>query len=166
MDIVDDIICIINNKYDSKNNYIMPISIIIFEYNYTKCYDCDLAFEEIYKCGGCDVFRCKFHHFVNSVKNMCIKCQNDNMIIPNEYHDLYKCIKCNIGALYGYINNIILCTKCTLIYKIEYPNIINFGSYCTVFLSGIPCCGTGWFKNNNNKCSKHKNDDSNYNYCL
>jgi hypothetical protein len=166
MDFVDNIITTITNYDDSKNKYDCSLQLIIVEYTYSKCHDCKVLLkEEDYKCNNCDLIRCKFHHTVNADDNSCVECQSD--IIKNSanyFRDM--CKYCSGRALFGFVNDIMLCKWC-VVYKNEYPNIINFSCYCDYKIGSKRCCGTGWFTDkitNKNYCIKHKNENCDYNY--
>lgn len=182
---VNDLINLFSN-YPKNNQHTIPTQLIIYDYMYTKCYDCNLLLNnelndnenkiiikcientETYKCEGCDIYRCKFHHFVNTAKTRCVECQfKKYRMYPLFYNQLYTCIFCNNPALIGYVDNIILCEKCHCRDKNKYVNIINFSDWCDVKINNNRCCGTGWYRNNiGSFCIKHKNNDSTYNYFI
>ena len=38
------------------------------------CYNCKLQKNTVYKCGYCDVWRCKYHRNINSCVKYCVEC--------------------------------------------------------------------------------------------
>jgi len=169
MDLIDNIADTINDFKKLTNNQLLlnytkiPLQMIIIEYIYLKCHDCYKLLvkeDEKYKCRGCDVFRCKFHHFVCGIKKMCIVCQDKKEIPAYKiYNDVYTCIQCKNSAEYGFVDNVILCRECAFKSSdSKYIKIISFDIYC----QKDKCCGTGWFINKSDKkkyCLKHKDDD-------
>lgn len=167
MDFVDDVINVIKNKDDQKIKYTIPLQWLIFEYGYSTCYDCKIMLIKDYECKKCNIIRCRFHHFVNSISTVCVECYKEDIGYSTSlYHRLYNCIYCKEAALYGYVDVVILCKRCYNNNKEQFPNIICFADYCDKKL-GYQCCGTGWFKDKTTKqtaCLKHKNENCDYYY--
>jgi hypothetical protein len=133
---------------------------------YFICYDCDKLLEDYFECSGCNIIRCRFHHFVNSEYGICIECQY-NIVINDHVIDkmLYKCKYCNSYAYHGYIDDIILCSLHSN--ERECTDIIYFGQYCKYAEKSKKCIGSGWYRDKtNNKlyCTKHKNENCAYNF--
>jgi hypothetical protein len=157
---INDLLEIIENNNNSKNIYVYPLQWIIIEYIF-QCYDCNIILDEGFKCESCDILRCKFHHYVNSISTQCVECQKDDYYDQWKYNHIYKCVQCNErDAYYGSINNVTLCSVCV---TSDDDNVISFGSYCSFGdNNNINCCGTGWFINKKTKkmhCMKHKNEN-------
>jgi hypothetical protein len=161
-DFTDDLLKIVSNHNDQTNKYKNPLQWIIFEYAYSKCYDCNIILdEEEFKCNNCDIVRCKFHMFVNTTTDVCIECQNYKTNAPYRYSYPYKCIMCRGTAYVGYMNKILFCTKssCTM----THVELIDFSKVC----QHTYCRGTGWFKDkvtHKTYCCKHKNENCGYTY--
>jgi hypothetical protein len=161
MDFVDYLIEVINDNENQKNKYNNPLQLIIFEYAYSKCYDCKKLLDEDYKCNNCNIIRCKFHYFVNCVDICCVECQNYDEDSLFSYYYPYKCVVCDSDsdANVGYIDNVILSKHCSM--RSEYTDLINFDDVCAI----KNCCGTGWFSDKLTGeifCMKHKNKDCEY----
>jgi hypothetical protein len=179
MEFVENLFDIINNNSKSNHNT-SPTQFIIIEY-LERCYDCKILLNESFKCNGCNIIRCRFHYYVNGVVACCVECQESNLQIRYvSNYKLYKCCNCDRDALYGFINDVMLCSDCVELMQYKNDNIICFGTWCCVYYPGhIPCCGTGWYtartassyrpsmvaytnimnSQNNNFCIKHKKDD-------
>jgi hypothetical protein len=185
MEFVDNIIEIINNHDNRKIKYIMPIQLIIFEYIYSTCYDCNaLLKHEIYKCGYCGITRCKFHHVVCALWDYCVSCET-HYVHLHKYRMLvcdYECNFCNRNAEYGLVNDVLYCSDHIPLVD----NIIRFDKECSIKCNNkwtmeeyhseceyhcnnckrlddvckFTCCGRGYFRHKVTKealCLKHKN---------
>jgi hypothetical protein len=137
---------------------ISPLQLIVFEYTYPQCDECKLYFEELYECSKCKTIRCKFHHYVCSVKDLCISCYTTTNIkyahMNFADHKLYIC-QCGANATHSDAENITFyCSQHATSYCITY------GYYCTYKEPILgKCPGTGYFyspKLKNKLCIVHK----------
>jgi hypothetical protein len=156
--------------------FIKPLQLIIIEYVYSKCDECNILLkEEEYKCYNCGITRCKFHQYVCAIQEYCISCDAHNLhnTSKTSYYYLYDCVACNNHA-YFYHNNIWFC----FIHRPLAKDVIRFDEYCEIECKKCEeqydvelCCGVGYFRHKSTKqslCIKHKKDynknDIEYNY--